>query len=543
MVRMTAPDAGVKVRMYRHGHGDCFLLAFPNEESGARPVYVLIDCGIKPGSKVHKNIDEIVDNIAVATDNHIDVVVITHEHQDHVSAFTKKKNGKYIFDKIKFDHCWLAWTEDGTDELANSLRERFRDTLIALAFAQEKVQKLRGSAELQERVADLLGTEIGDDGHVPIPGKEGAEIVKLFRKAKGTSSNLSIAQMADFALKGKTNKNAMKYVRNKARKSVKFFSPEDAAISLPNAPKIKVYTLGPPKNEALLLDLNPKGSEKFHLAASGSKALHNQGTRGFAQAVAPETTSDESPSPFAPRYCLTSDQLKRHLLPRTNTAKRTDRQKAMDYLRLTYFGAPKQAPKESLDWRGIDDEWLGVTEGIALRLNNEVNNTSLVLAFELPRTGKVLLFTGDAQRGSWLGWSDLEWDKGNGDKVSAKDLLGRCIMYKVGHHGSHNATLNGTDRDDYANLGWMARGSFADEFVAMIPANTEWALNKSRPWLHPLPEIEAALQKKARGRVFRSDRDHVDQPDASVLNTAEWQDFSSRTTENDLFFDYVIEDE
>lgn len=542
MARMTAPDSGVKVRMYRHGHGDCFLLAFPNEECADRPVFVLIDCGIKPGSKVNKNIDEIIDHIADSTDNHIDVVVITHEHQDHVSAFTKKKNGKHVFDKITFDHCWLAWTEDGTDELANSLRERFRDTLIALSFAQEKVQKLQGATGLQEIVADLLGTEIGDDGNVPTLGKEGAEIVKRFREAKNANPMLPAAQAAEFALKGKTNKNAMKYVRDKAKQSVRFFSPEDVALPLPSAPAVKVYTLGPPRNEALLLDLDPKGSEKFHLAPSGSNALYDQTTRGFAQAVAPELASNGNPSPFAQRYCVTSDQVKRHRIPGKKTAGRSAKQIARDYLRLTYYGGPNQTPEESCAWRGIDDEWLGVSEGIALRLNDEVNNTSLVLAFELPHSGRVLLFTGDAQRGSWLGWSDLEWEKDDGEKVTAKDLLGRCIMYKVGHHGSHNATLNGTDRDDYANLGWMARGAFADEFVAMIPANTEWAMNKRRPWRHPLPEIEAALQKKARGRVFRSDRNHVDQPDTSVLNSAEWQDFSKRTTETDLFFDYVIED-
>jgi hypothetical protein len=48
-VRLIPPQDGATVRMYRIGHGDCFLLAFPGETED-KPVYVLIDCGYKPGS-------------------------------------------------------------------------------------------------------------------------------------------------------------------------------------------------------------------------------------------------------------------------------------------------------------------------------------------------------------------------------------------------------------------------------------------------------------------------------------------------------------
>ena len=42
-------------------------------------------------------------------------------------------------------------------------------------------------------------------------------------------------------------------------------------------------------------------------------------------------------------------------------------------------------------WRRIDDEWLYSAESLALTLNAGINNTSLVLAFELPASKKVLL--------------------------------------------------------------------------------------------------------------------------------------------------------
>src|SRR5688572_5028854 len=85
--RLIPPEFGATVRMYRPGHGDCFLIAFGCAAQDS-PVYVLIDCGYKPGSSKYLNtsIAEITQNIIDATGGHIHVVVITHEHQDHVNG-------------------------------------------------------------------------------------------------------------------------------------------------------------------------------------------------------------------------------------------------------------------------------------------------------------------------------------------------------------------------------------------------------------------------------------------------------------------------
>jgi len=46
-------------------------------------------------------------------------------------------------------------------------------------------------------------------------------------------------------------------------------------------------------------------------------------------------------------------------------------------------------------------------------------------------SGTFLLFPGDAQWGTWNAvMEDPEW----------KQLLERIAFYKIGHHGSHNAT-------------------------------------------------------------------------------------------------------
>ena len=154
---------------------------------------------------------------------------------------------------------------------------------------------------------------------------------------------------------------------------------------------------------------------------------------------------------------------------------------------------------------------------------------------------KILLFAGDAQRGNWVSWDDSTWADGD-QTITARDLLGRTVLYKVGHHGSHNATLAGKIDDDYPNLSWMGQGAFAGEFAAMITAVNQWALTKNNPpWRHPLPSIKAALVQKAQGRVFQIDESGPVQP--ATVPDAVWNEFLARVTVDDLYFEYVVLDE
>jgi hypothetical protein len=70
---------------------------------------------------------------------------------------------------------------------------------------------------------------------------------------------------------------------------------------------------------------------------------------------------------------------------------------------------------------------------IVRALDDAMNNTSLILLFEVG--GKRLLFPGDAQIENWsYALTRAKTDKSLRDRLSAVDL------YKVGHHGSLNAT-------------------------------------------------------------------------------------------------------
>ncbi|MGC4052835.1 MAG: hypothetical protein QM757_26195 [Paludibaculum sp.] len=171
-------------------------------------------------------------------------------------------------------------------------------------------------------------------------------------------------------------------------------------------------------------------------------------------------------------------------------------------------------------------------------MNDQTNNASLVLAFELGKGGKVLLFAADAQRGNWASWSKKSWKDGN-QTITAKDLLARTVVYKVGHHGSHNATLNGTVGDDHANINWMAQGEHAGEFTAMITAVRAWAETQNG-WDHPQQAIKDALLKKACGRVFQTDTDVSNMKLHGNAPQADWDEFQKRATGDRLFFDFVV---
>src|SRR5690349_7020282 len=86
----------VRIRMYRVGLGDCFLLSV-NDEGTIR--HILIDCGMFSGSRLNKEAKEsdlkqaIVKDLVQTTSGKLDVVIVTHEHMDHVSIFNLKMHG------------------------------------------------------------------------------------------------------------------------------------------------------------------------------------------------------------------------------------------------------------------------------------------------------------------------------------------------------------------------------------------------------------------------------------------------------------------
>jgi len=192
---------------------------------------------------------------------------------------------------------------------------------------------------------------------------------------------------------------------------------------------------------------------------------------------------------------------------------------------------------EAASWRRIDAEWLLSAARLGIQLDNATNNTSLVLAIEFIDTGAVLLFAADAQIGSWKSWLDLKWDLKNGDAeakaVTTPDLLRRIVFYKVGHHGSSNATLKEGGLEAMATPG----------LVAAIPVDQEFA-NHSKHWQMPAPPLYARLQELTHGRLLRADAPWPTSADQlpKGLSAQEWQRFveSIYLDPDGLFIDYYV---
>ena len=511
MPLMKAPPSGVTVRMYRQGHGDCFLLAF-RRDGGRRPVYMLIDCGYKPGSQITRkrkkvDIKRVVKDIAEATGKKIDIVVVTHEHQDHVNGLSKFKD-------FEFGEAWFAWTEDPDDDDANALRERHRDQLLGLLGARNRLAAApagdTAAKHAQSRLEGFLSLEIGNDAEAT-----DAEVINAFSAAADPAKS--------------KNKQAMALIKKRAGNRLRFISPHDSALTVGAAKGVKAFALGPPRDADLLKEEDPKGTKAFP-----GHGIESAAVSFFAAARGDNDPDSGGGMPFEPRYGI--DKLE---------AFAPD---VADGFFVSHYGADavdegdteKESPSNA-SWRRIGEEWLFAAESFALKLNRGINNTSLVLAFELENTKRVLLFAGDAQLGNWESWDDGTW-KDADRTVTTKDLLARTVVYKTGHHGSHNATLKGKASDDYPNLAWMAHGRFADEFTAFITANRDWAINKAE-WNHPLPSIKEALIQKASGRVFQTDTDQPDQPEG--VSDTEWAAFTDpkRSTFTDLYFEYTVLDD
>jgi hypothetical protein len=500
MAEKREPASGVTVRMYRQGHGDCFLLSFPRLR-GDVPVYVLIDCGLKPGSQefVHgRPIGDVVDDIAEVTGEYLDLVILTHEHQDHLNGIWKK-NDPY-FGRFSIGRAWLGWTESPDDPLAIELRRRYKDALLGVAAARKRLALNMDRNDLTvRRLDDLLRLELGED-----------------------EDDEPLTSEALLGLAGKpensVNKQAIKLIRDKASKGVSYLCPGDGPLEIPGT-GVRVYVFGPPRDLELLRDENPQGSEAFP-----SDSAH-----AFTFNAAASESAHSAP-PFRERYGMSLKEARDDPFFRVHYG----------FARQGEDDADKREARDNAPWRRIDDDWLYTAETLALVLNRGINNTSLVLAFELPESKKVLFFVGDAQRGNWISWKDLAWQDGE-RTVTARDLLERTVLYKVGHHGSHNATLNGRADDPHPNLGWMADGPAAYEFTAMITAVNRWATTQNNPpWHHPLASIKRALNEKAQGRVLQTDVDRPRRP-ASVSETS-WRAFLARCDFNPLYFDYTIED-
>jgi len=437
----------IKIRMYRQGLGDCFLLKFCNKEKSL--FNMMIDCGVLLGTEnSDQKMKDIVKHIADDTENKIDVVMVTHEHWDHVSGFIQAQEE---FDKIDIGEIWLSWAENPNDSFAKILK---KDKNLKLQLLQ-----------------DIL-------------------------HAKKHTNRFHLAEQAlSFfaASEGKKTSDAMKYIQEKGKSNINYFEPGEV-ISVDALPNIRFYVLGPPKDEKLIKKNMSSNSDVIYKLGIGNDFLNP-----FA-----EFDRNQNKSLFDEKYVLLDNR---------------------DEIENIYNG-------KDVRWKKIEDEYLDMANNMALALDSNTNNTSFVLAIESLTSGKILLFTGDAQVGNWLSWSNLNFEKEGikGKKtINSEDILSRTVFYKTGHHGSHNATIKNQGLE-----------MMSDDLEVMIPVDRKMAAKKK--WEMPAETLWKAIKEKTSSKIIILDEDNIKKTSAGNKNPiAKRKDFLDRVISNKIYHELKID--
>lgn len=494
-----------RVRMYRQGIGDCLLVQLPRDD-GDQPFRIVIDCGVVLGTPDATNImHRVVDSLQRATGGDpqtetpgiIDLLVITHEHWDHVSAFNQVPDWN---ERFEVRRVWAGWTENPRDEQARSLDKAKSMALSTLTNASASF----GAADTQE--AATVNEMLAFFGVGPLADQEAFGVRATTRDGRDKALAL-------------------------AGDRLEYLDPGGEPRRLEGVDKARVYILGPPRNRKLLKKAAPTRSAPetygFGAAEGGMIGIH----------ILNAALQDATGGPFSPSFeipALEAENIaffQEHYL---NAAEVVVSDKADDRNEKDEQEAAVSEMLGDASWRKIDHEWAGVASDLAMKLDSATNNTSLAFAIELEPDGDVLLFPADAQVGNWLSWHDVEWT-GLGKDKSAKDLLARTCFYKVGHHGSHNATLKekGLQMMEHPGL------------IAMVPVNRAVAAKKK--WTEmPLKELMEELSEKTRGRLLCADDDSFPKKPKGVKK-AVWDAFTNKVSttapgepEDNLYFEVEL---
>lgn len=373
------PD-GLRVRMYRVGFGDFFLVTIPSSDG---PQHILIDCGVTKGKTGKGDIASIksaVRHMAAETDNKLALIIVTHRHQDHIIGFSRCAAE---FAKFKVSAIWMPYWE--TEYAADADVHKFQEDLQSLA--------------LNLRAAALAGDA---DAHM-------TEILSIVENATGISKE---------GPGGGTNAQSLELLKNGLGVKPDYYY-NGQKPKLPGglvAAGLAAGILGPPPPDALnFVKLNNL----------------KKGVGQYLDAVAlREDKKKARIQPFGPEFIATATDYPanafREWAPRTPGS-------LPDFTKR-YTGALEAAVN------GAMPESLLLA---AKSLDGMLNNQSLVVLFTWKGKRLLFAGDAQAGNWEyWLYALDKPKSDPSAEKLSkeGRDILGSLDFYKAGHHGSTNAT-------------------------------------------------------------------------------------------------------
>lgn len=395
--------SSLRIRAYQVGFGDCVLLTFyyPKQRKEAdRQRHILVDFGSTglPEDTPKDQMDRVAADIKEQCGDKLHIVVATHRHKDHISGFATRESGDGPGDVIASlmpDVIIQPWTEEpGADDPelpASKSTKKGKKQLAAIPEAGEPRKSLNAlhvqSLDDMNKISEAMLAEV-----------QHLSDLNKFTQALGVSAADEIEFLAND--NGLPNRSAVENLARmaKAHKGAKcHYVNHGYPLNLSKLlPGIKVHVLGPPTLEQHAEIVKERATDKEEFWMLQAAARNFLGLQAATGNVIREFTSG-----------------KNSLFPRAKA------------YRNFYPSHDRWFIRQLRAMRGAQ------MLSLVRILDKAMNNTSVILLFEVG--GRKLLFPGDAQIENWE--YALKRD-GEGDLA----LLKGVDVYKVGHHGSRNAT-------------------------------------------------------------------------------------------------------
>ena len=133
------------IRMFDVGLGDCIYCQIPEAHAEGRDFHIFIDCGTLSSTD---NLSTAIENLkpllpVIKGKRHIDLLVVTHEHKDHMTGF-----GMKLWDDLSFGAIWMSAAMDPKHPEAEKAKKLH--TFAAGAMAEALRLNLALGPELTE---------------------------------------------------------------------------------------------------------------------------------------------------------------------------------------------------------------------------------------------------------------------------------------------------------------------------------------------------------------------------------------------------------
>ena len=389
----AAGEVGIRVRMYRVGFGDFFLITCLNGDE--KPLHMVVDCGVFKGTSQTGDLNSIeaaIADMVQMTEGQVALIIMTHRHADHIAGFARCAD---TFKTLTVGGVWMPIWESEYEPTA--LKFQAELTRTALGLRQHLTSLGASASEAQNTARKYMENATGELDAIGAAGK---------------GSNAVALDLLKHGFTGVTPN---------------YYKGGDKAV-LPQAlvdAGLSCQILGPPPVADVdlmkLMDLQKNvGQYLTNTDAEGTGVYEPFGTEWeIDPAIAPTNGQSEFYNPESFREWVEGPR--KSWEPVTNEEALRARCKMEAQLQQSQPIAALTAAKQ---------------------LNAFLNNQSLVVLFTFK--GKNLLFVGDAQAGNWEHWlfgTDAPDKLASGTIAPvARQILTSLDFYKVGHHGSGNAT-------------------------------------------------------------------------------------------------------